>query len=154
MVDLNEDVNYVEQNRRAIEAALGHEVSRKPFHWIGEDRRTQGRDRIAAEFAHAGIQRGRPLVGIHPGAGRRIKEWPMERFIELGRRLVKELGASLVVTGSAAEGGKAVAKMNDRALLMKNSRRLALQATKPPNDPSALLRVPIATSTHASPAAI
>jgi ADP-heptose:LPS heptosyltransferase len=49
------------------------------------------------------------VVGIHPGAGRRIKEWPVERFIELGRRLVSEKGATLLLSGSAGEARKAEA---------------------------------------------
>jgi ADP-heptose:LPS heptosyltransferase len=58
-------------------------------------------------MAEAGILGKGPVIGLHPGAGRRIKEWPGERFIELGRRLVAEKGARLVLTGSASESGKA-----------------------------------------------
>lgn len=107
VVDLDEDVSFVEQNYRAIETALGRAVPRKPFRWLGEGRRAQGRERLAQLFAQARMERKGPLVGIHPGAGRSIKEWPVERFVELGRLLVKEEGATLVVTGSAGESAAA-----------------------------------------------
>lgn len=38
---------------------------------------------------------GRRLVGLHPGAGREIRRWPVERFAELGARL-RESGAEPV----------------------------------------------------------
>ncbi len=109
VVDLDEDLNFVEQNRRAVEKALGREVVRRPFRWLGEERRVVGRERLAAALAENRMVKTGPIVGLHPGAGRNIKEWPVESFIELGRRLVAKKGARLVVTGSAAESGKAIA---------------------------------------------
>ena len=106
VVNLDEDVNFVEQNYRAIEVALGHPVPRPPFRWIDGARRAKGRDRLAVWLHQAGLERKGPVVGIHPGAGRSIKEWPVERFAELGRRLVREKGATLVVTGSVEERAK------------------------------------------------
>lgn len=106
IVDLNEDVNCVEQNYRAVEKALGVTVPRNPFRWIDGDARLRGRQRMAASLCEAGIQKSGPLIGLHPGAGRRIKEWPIERFVELGRRLVRDRSATLVLTGSAGEAGK------------------------------------------------
>jgi ADP-heptose:LPS heptosyltransferase len=103
VVDLDEDVNFVEQNRRAIDIAVGRTLPRKPFRWIDDKRRREGRERLVAAFTEAGIKPTRPIVGIHPGAGRSIKEWPLERFVELGRRLTAERGATLVLTGSALE---------------------------------------------------
>jgi ADP-heptose:LPS heptosyltransferase len=40
------------------------------------------------------------LVGIHVSGGRAIKQWEPGRFAEVGRRLVAEAGATLVLTGS------------------------------------------------------
>jgi ADP-heptose:LPS heptosyltransferase len=107
IADLDEDVGLVEQNYRAIETALGRKVPRKPFRWLGEERRAQGRALLSARLADAGLEKGGPIIGIHPGAGRRVKEWPVERFIELGRRLVRERNATLVLTGSPGEVAKA-----------------------------------------------
>ena len=85
IVDLDEDVSFVEQNYRAIEIALGRAVPRTPYRWLGEERRARGRALLATRLAEAGLDRKGPIIGIHPGAGRRIKEWPVERFVELGR---------------------------------------------------------------------
>ena len=109
VADLDESVSFVEQNYCAIETALGRAVPRKPFAWLGQERRTRGAAQLAALLGEAGLDRKGPLIGIHPGAGRRIKEWPVERFIDLGRRLVSEKSATLVVTGSAGEAAKAEA---------------------------------------------
>ncbi len=109
IADLDEGVNFVEQNHRAIEIALGRSLPRKPFQWLNEERRKRGATLLAARLAAAGLERRGPVIGIHPGAGRRIKEWPVERFIELGRRLVNEKGAVLVLSGSASEANKAEA---------------------------------------------
>jgi len=105
-VPLDEDVNFVEQNCRAVETAIGRAVPRASYRWLSEERRAQGRARMARILGEAGLERKGPLIGIHPGAGRGIKEWPVERFAELGRRLVKESGAILVLTGSAGEGAR------------------------------------------------
>lgn len=107
VVDLDESLNFVEQNRRAVEKAIGREIPRRPFRWLGEERRAIGRERLATALAASSIARKGPIVGLHPGAGRNIKEWPVHRFIELGRRLVAEKDARLVVTGSATESNKA-----------------------------------------------
>lgn len=45
----------------------------------------------------------RPLVGIHASGGRAIKQWPTERFGEVGARLARERGATIVLTGTVAD---------------------------------------------------
>ena len=46
----------------------------------------------------------RPLVGFNPGATYGdAKRWPRERYAALGRRLVAEAGAAIVVVGGPAE---------------------------------------------------
>jgi ADP-heptose:LPS heptosyltransferase len=44
-----------------------------------------------------------PLVGIHASGGREIKQWPPDRFGAVGARLARDLGATIVLTGSAAD---------------------------------------------------
>ena len=44
-----------------------------------------------------------PLIAIHPGAKDSFKQWPAAHFIELGARLVQNLGCRLIVTGTPAE---------------------------------------------------
>jgi ADP-heptose:LPS heptosyltransferase len=46
---------------------------------------------------------GRPVVGIHASGGRAIKQWPIERFAEIARKLVAEADATIVLTGSAQD---------------------------------------------------
>jgi heptosyltransferase-1 len=45
----------------------------------------------------------KPLVGIQPATGRRIKEWDPVRFAELGAALARTRGASVLLIGSAAD---------------------------------------------------
>jgi heptosyltransferase-2 len=109
VVDLDEGLNFVEQNRRAIDAALGRPLPRATFRWLDESRRRAGRERLHAALAGAGLAPRGPIVGIHPGAGRPIKEWPVERFAELGARLAREANATLVLTGSSSEKARSAA---------------------------------------------
>ena len=44
-----------------------------------------------------------PLVGVNPGAGRVIKEWPAGRFAAAAADLAERDGATIVLLGSAAE---------------------------------------------------
>lgn len=44
-----------------------------------------------------------PLVGIHPGAKDLFKRWPPPHFIELGCRLVQNLGCQILITGTPEE---------------------------------------------------
>jgi len=44
-----------------------------------------------------------PLIGIHVSGGRAIKQWAPDRFADLASRLALTDGASIVLTGSAAD---------------------------------------------------
>lgn len=44
-----------------------------------------------------------PIIALHPGSKDRFKQWPVEHFIKLGEKCVKQLGAQVVVTGNALE---------------------------------------------------
>ena len=46
---------------------------------------------------------GRPLVGIHASGGRPSKQWHLDRFAAVGRRLAESHGATIVLTGSAGD---------------------------------------------------
>jgi len=54
-------------------------------------------------LAVTGAAPGRPFIGLHAGAGRAVKEWPVSRLAEVGAWAVRERGAALVLTGSAAD---------------------------------------------------
>jgi len=45
----------------------------------------------------------RPLVGMHVSGGRPVKQWDPARFGEVARRLVAGRGATILLTGSAAD---------------------------------------------------
>ncbi|HVZ10617.1 glycosyltransferase family 9 protein [Rhodopila sp.] len=50
-----------------------------------------------------------PYMILAPGAGSPIRVWPMERLIEIGRRLLAATDAALVITGGPAEAEAAAA---------------------------------------------
>ncbi len=50
-----------------------------------------------------GYRRDCPLFGIHPGASVSTKMWPCERYMELVKRLHKDFGAYIIITGSKRE---------------------------------------------------
>lgn len=45
----------------------------------------------------------RPLVGVHVSGGRPSKQWHLDRFAEVARRLAAATGGSIVLTGSASD---------------------------------------------------
>src|SRR5207245_8498556 len=99
VVELDETVSWVEQNRRAVAAAAG------PAAAAPSPALLTAADRAAAEAllrAH-GLDARRPLVGLHPSGGRRIKQWDLARWREVALRLQREFGAALVLTGTAAD---------------------------------------------------
>jgi ADP-heptose:LPS heptosyltransferase len=97
VVPLDETVSWVEQNRRAVALATG-----RPFLARRIDPLT-AEDRAHAEafLAREGLLARRPLVGLHPSGGRRVKQWPVDRWRQVAARLQREHGATILVTGSA-----------------------------------------------------
>lgn len=99
VVPLDETVPWVEQNRRAVRAALATEV---PV--AAADAVLSAGERASAERLLAGHGAARrPLVGLHPSGGRAIKQWDLARWAEVASRLQREFGATVVLTGSAAD---------------------------------------------------
>ncbi len=45
----------------------------------------------------------RPLVGVHAGSGREIKQWRPGSFAEVATRLARDASATIVLTGSAED---------------------------------------------------
>jgi ADP-heptose:LPS heptosyltransferase len=67
-----------------------------------------GRSLVVPQDAHDRAARllaaaRRPLVGVHVHGGRAIKQWDPDRFADVARRLIATSGATIVLTGSAAD---------------------------------------------------
>ena len=45
-------------------------------------------------------------IAIHPGSGSEKKNWPVEKWVELARKLLAENDVSLLVLGGEADGGR------------------------------------------------
>jgi lipopolysaccharide heptosyltransferase II len=45
----------------------------------------------------------RPRIGVHVSGGRESKQWHLDRFAHVARRLAEERGATIVLTGSASD---------------------------------------------------
>ena len=99
VVPLDETVSWVEQNQAAV-ALAAHAASPAPaIDPLGGDR--QAARRILEGLGLAALRR--PLVGVHPGGGRAVKQWDPARWGALAARLEREFGATIVLTGSEAD---------------------------------------------------
>jgi heptosyltransferase-2 len=74
----------------------------------------------ADRWAGSHVPEGKPLIGINPGATYgEAKQWYPDRFIETGRRLAKQRGASIIVVGGPAErelGDRVAEEIGPRAV--------------------------------------
>ena len=107
-LDYDAGAHTTDNARRLVAAALGgHDAAGAPqrcgTHADGPTEVAPVLTIPAAAHASAARLLGDvegPLVGIHVSGGRAIKQWPPDRFAEVGRRLIDEAGATLVLTGS------------------------------------------------------
>jgi ADP-heptose:LPS heptosyltransferase len=104
----------------------------------------EDRQELEASGIAAGLEPGN-YICVHPGARRRDKRWPPQRFAEVADRLAAEFGVGVVLTGSAEEAALAsevAGHMQARAInaaaplsigamaaLMKNARLLVCNDT-------------------------
>ena len=98
VVPLDETLSWVEQNRRAVAAAVGPRDKPRVDLLTAEEREF-GR-RLVTDL---GLASRRPLVGLHPSGGRTIKQWDLGRWAEVAARLAREFQATIVLTGSEAD---------------------------------------------------
>ena len=98
---------------------------------IPADAETRAARRLAS---HAG--RG-PLVGVNPGAGRAVKEWPAACFAAAAAALAESEDATIVLLGSASD---AAATAGVRAALPRGVRLIDLAGGAPLVDLAAVLR--------------
>jgi len=109
VVPLDETVSWVEQNRRAVSAVVGTAAG-ETVDLLNAEERGFGR-RLVADLE---IALCRPLVAVHPGGGRAVKQWDVARWAEVAVRLQREFQATILITGSEA----------DRPLTAELARRL------------------------------
>ncbi|MEM8728018.1 MAG: glycosyltransferase family 9 protein [Chlamydiota bacterium] len=103
-----------EGNNKGLDRLLTAPIKRAPLHEIERRLKMIGCENaspqmeifLTEEETDASFERSvaSPLsVGIHPGAKDRFKRWNPKHFIAVGRKLVKEKGASVLITGGASE---------------------------------------------------
>jgi len=57
-----------------------------------------------AHLLRLGREEGKPLIAVHPGAGKAGNRWPAERFAAAANALAAEFGAQIYVTWGGKEG--------------------------------------------------
>ncbi|MBI3179325.1 MAG: glycosyltransferase family 9 protein, partial [Deltaproteobacteria bacterium] len=83
----------------AVEALVGRTLAPEPLgFWVGDGEQAEADAALVA----AGVVRGRPLLGMAPGANWATKRWPVQRFAALARR-AQAAGFQVMVVGSSAE---------------------------------------------------
>jgi len=68
---------------------------------------------------------GQKVVAIHPFTSDPVKQWPVERFMELARRAAREMEAKVVIVGRAEDqnikaGDGIINMVNKNSLYLKN----------------------------------
>lgn len=106
------------ENNLAMATAAGGVVSEKPSFTIY----TSAEDKaFAALFVNNHLPGSLKVIGLHPGSGAKMiyKRWPIERFIEVCRALLKDDGLRVLVFGGEDEiglGDAVVAALGERVV--------------------------------------
>lgn len=94
---------------------------------VSAARKSAARDFLRARGV--GTSNGRALVALCPGSvNSRAKRWPTERYAALGDKLIDELGAEVVLIGSAAEAevsGVVSGQMRNKPVVLSGQTDLA-----------------------------
>jgi heptosyltransferase-2/heptosyltransferase-3 len=90
----DESQSWYWQNLELVRTVFpGIEADLRPVNFVTPEDRARARPLVG--------ERGRPLVGIHPSAGRALKQWEVEKFAALIDRLADR--ARVIVTGSSGD---------------------------------------------------
>lgn len=87
-------IHEIERRLTIVEAATGVKADSKSMEFFPAPEDHQKAD----DLLPPGL-----VVGLHPGAKDRFKQWPPSHFIAIGNKLKEELGCTIVVTGTPAE---------------------------------------------------
>ncbi|MBW2036784.1 MAG: glycosyltransferase family 9 protein [Deltaproteobacteria bacterium] len=60
--------------------------------------------RVSALLQKAGFE-NKKILGLHPGASRAYKRWPLQKFADLGRAFVQKHGYKVIIFGDETEKG-------------------------------------------------
>ncbi len=90
----------IEYNLEVI-AARGISAANKEVEMVV----SQEEENFALKFFQGnGLDRKIPLVAIQPGASCPSKRWPVERFAEVGKKLMESFPVKIIIIGSNEEG--------------------------------------------------
>src|SRR5262245_19011259 len=104
-VPLDHSVSQLEHNLGSLILAVGTAAAKPRF----DPLTAEDRSFATHLYENLHLEEKRPLVGVHPSGGRRVKQWPIERWAEVAARLQREHGATILITGSAADAPLAAA---------------------------------------------
>ena len=90
-------------NYTDIASAVGAKIDEKPFRFYPEEKKKQKVEKLLIE---SGITEDRPIVCIHPGAGRLQKLWTISGFVDVTEWLTHK-GCQVVFIGGPAEAERA-----------------------------------------------
>ncbi|MEW6686514.1 MAG: lipopolysaccharide heptosyltransferase II [Candidatus Edwardsbacteria bacterium] len=92
-VRVKEKVNAVESHLTLV-SALGLSVpqDRTPRVFLSESEKIWAKNFLRQK----GIEPGKLLIGLHPGASWPAKRWPKERFFDLATQFMKNCGAKII----------------------------------------------------------
>ncbi|MBI4247946.1 MAG: glycosyltransferase family 9 protein [Elusimicrobia bacterium] len=123
----NAATEYAAVAKLKMLAQLGLELpARAPelYFALSPDEKDQAARQLQSIFPGAGRVGGDygphepPLIGLAPHSRRITRQWPQAHFIELGRRITRQIGADLIVfwgPGEKAEAKAIAAGIGDRA---------------------------------------
>ncbi|HOY63300.1 MAG TPA: glycosyltransferase family 9 protein [bacterium] len=103
IVNLDRPVDGVEGVFKVL-ATAGIEPKRRHYEFWFTD---EDRERAGEFLARNGLSETDKIAGVNPGAGWKSKQWPVEKYAELSKRLVEKDGMKVVVFGSAEERSRA-----------------------------------------------
>jgi heptosyltransferase-3 len=92
----------LEYNLRLL-SPLGMSVDAPPSPDYGIGVQEDARREIRAVLASFGVPDERTVVVLHPASGGSAREWPPERFREVGLQLLRRENTAVVVTGMPSE---------------------------------------------------
>jgi heptosyltransferase II len=101
----NDDVHNVQANIKLCEALIGKKFSEEP---PLEFPITENENVSANRFlSYAGVSADEVVIGFHPGCAtlknHNKRRWEPEKFVELGKKLIKDHSANILIFGGPEE---------------------------------------------------